>query len=333
MARLDSSRRLLFGLLFLIITLAAGTLGFTFLEGWTPFDALYATVLIVATLGFGPLHPLSPGGKVLTLVLIVAGVGVLFSLLVSLAEGVLENIAGTREKRRMKRRIDELTRHVIVCGYGRVGQEVVRELLRDSHPLLVIEPDEAQLRSLVEMDIPFIRGDASRDDVLREAGIERARGVVVCTSSDAINVFVTLSARALNPHVFIAARALNENDEAKLLLAGANRAITPTSLGGRRLANLILRPTVMDLIEVLVHSGELEMWLEEIVIDDRAELENRSIADVRLADGVGVTILAVKRANGKLIAKPPPTMRLHAGDVVVALGTREELNRLEELSE
>lgn len=325
----DPRRRVSLALGALAVTLGVGTLGLAVLERWQPLDALYATVLIIATLGFGAHQPVTAAGKVLTIALIVGGVGTLFSFLIALAEGTLDAFAGRRKERRVKQALAELRDHVIVCGYGRVGQEVVREVERCGTPLVVIEPDHAHTADLLARDIPVLHGDASQDDVLREAGIERARGVVVCTSSDAINVFVTLSARSLNEHVQIVARAIHQDDEPKLLRAGANRAITPATLGGTRLANLLLRPAVIDLMELLVRSGDESLWLEEIEVEPESELVGMRLEELHPGGEGSVTILALKRPGGTLLPTPRPAEVLSAGDVLVALGARDDLARLE----
>ncbi len=329
MLTLDPHRRLSIALAALAVTLVVGTLGLALAEGWHVFDALYATVLIIATLGFGAHQPATAAGKILTLVLIAGGVGTLFSFLIALAESSMDAFAGRRRERRVKQMLAELRDHVIVCGYGRVGQEVVREVERHGTPLVVIEPSDEHTADLIAREIPVLHGDASHDDVLRAAGIERARGVVVCTSSDAINVFVTLSARSLNDRVQIVARAIHQDDEHKLLRAGANRAITPASLGGLRLANLLLRPTVIDFMEFLVQSGDESLWLEEIEVEADSELVGMRLADLHPGGDGSVTILALKRRGGTLVPTPRPSEALAAGDVLVALGSRDDLARLE----
>jgi voltage-gated potassium channel len=324
-------RRLRPGLMLLGLTLGAGTAGFSLLENWRPLDALYASVLVISTLGFGTLQPTSPAGKLLTVGLIGGGVGTLYYLLGVMAQGLIENQIGPRALRKLKKQMQELHDHFIVVGLGRVGQEVVRELRREGEPFVVVDDDDERLAPLREEGILAHRGDASRDETLRAVGIERARGLVVCTGSDAVNVFVTLSARSLREDLIIVARAIHEDDEPKLLRAGANRAITPASLGGRRMAGLLLRPTVIELLDVLVTSGGFEMWLEEVQLGPASPVLERSLGQARLREDVGVTVLAIKRKTGELVTNPPAETVLQAGDILVALGTRDSLSRLEAL--
>jgi voltage-gated potassium channel len=324
----SGARRLLAGLLLLAATLTAGTLGFELFEGWTTVDAFYTTVLVVSTLGFSTQHPTTLGAKLLTIGLIGGGVGTLYYVLGVLVQGLIEGQIGTRRLRRQKRQMQELKDHYIVCGYGRVGQEVVRELRREGQALVIVDPDEKRVGFLRDEGLLAHRGDASRDETLRAVGLERARGLVVCTGSDAVNVFVTLSARSLREDLLIVARAIHEDDEPKLLRAGANRAITPASLGGRRMAGLLLRPTVIELLDVLVRNGELEMWLEEAHVSDGSSIRDKSLGQVKLREDVGVTILAVKRKDGEMVTNPPAETMLRAGDILVALGTHSALQRL-----
>lgn len=325
-------RRILPGLVLLGVTLTAGTVGFALLEGWRPVDALYSTVLVISTLGFSSLHPRTGAGKLLTIFLIGGGVGTLYYLLGVMVQGLIETEIGTRRLRRLKRQMQELKDHFIVVGHGRVGQEVVRELRREGQPLVIVDADEARIARVREEGVLAHRGDGSRDDTLRAVGIERARGLVVCTGSDAVNVFVTLSARSLREDLLIVARAIHEDDEPKLLRAGANRTITPASVGGRRIAGLLLRPTVIELLDVLARSGGFEMWLDQVRLEPRSRVLDRSLGQARLREDVGVTVLAIKRTSGEMVTNPPADTILKPGDVLVALGTRDSLKRLEELA-
>jgi voltage-gated potassium channel len=324
--------RLLPGVILLAATISVGTAGYALVEGWPTLDAFYTTLLVISTLGFGALHPDSTAGKLLTIGLIGGGVGTLYYLLGALVQGLVESQIGTRRLRRLRRQMAELKDHFIICGWGRVGQEVARELRREGQPFVVIDPDEARVARLREEGFLAHAGDASRDETLKAVGIERARGLVVCTGSDAVNVFVTLSARSMREDLFIIARAIHEDDEPKLLRAGANRAITPASLGGRRMAGLLLRPTVVDVLDVLVRSGQFQMWLEEARVRSGSTVEGRSLGQVRLREDVGVTVLAIKRDNGEMVTNPPADTVLRSGDTVVALGTHDALKRLDALA-
>lgn len=327
-----SLRRLRIGVLIISITVLIGTVCFMFAEGWTFFEAFYATVLIVATLGFSVDQPTTVLGQIITMLLIMAGVGTLYYLVGIVAELTIEGQLGMRAERRMAHQISRLKNHVIVCGYGRVGQQVVNELQREQCPFVVVEVGEAKVTSLTERGILAYLGDASEDRVLHTVGIERARALIVCSGTDAVNVFITLSARAINEHLFIAARSIREDDEPKLLRAGANRVITPTSLGGRRLVSLVLRPTVVEWLDVLVHTENLELWLEELSLAQLPALHGKTLAQVPLREEYGITVLAIKRGKS-MITVLDPSIRFEPTDIVVALGSRSAFANLRQRDE
>lgn len=317
-----SLRRLRMGMTVIGLTLTMGTISFYFLEDWTLFQSFYVTMLIISTLGFGTLQPTTTAGQMVTVLLIGAGVGTLYYLVGIVAEMTIEGQLGLRQERRMHQHINRLRDHVIVCGYGRVGQQVVVELQRESYPFVVVEPLETKVAALTERGILAYQGDASDDRILHAVGIDRARALIVCSGTDAINVFITLSARAINEKLFIVARSIREDDEPKLLRAGANRVITPASLGGRRLVSLVLRPTVVEWLDVLVHTDNLEWWLEEIPLQQLPTLHGKLLSEVPLRIHYGITVLAVKRQH-MMITALGPDMRFEASDIMVALGSRK----------
>ena len=324
-----SIRRLRVGLGVLNITLVIGTIGFYIFEDWNLFESFYVALLVVATLGFGSLQPATLAGQVLTMVLISAGVGTLYYLVGIIAELAIEGQLGYREERRMQQQISRLHDHVIICGYGRVGQQVILELQREEQPFVIVEPNPAKVRMLVDRGILVYEGDASEDRVLYAVGIDRAKALLVCSGTDAVNVFITLSARAINEKLMIAARAIREEDEPKLLRAGANRVITPASLGGRRLVSLVLRPNVVDWLDVLVHTDNLELWMEELFVRDLPGFHHQALLDLRLRPNYGINILAIKRGT-EMLTMFDPYIKLEPEDVLIALGARSSFNRLRE---
>ncbi len=323
-------RRLRVGIIVLSITLVVGTAGFHVFEHWPIFQSFYVALLVVATLGFGELQPQSFGGQILTLMLISAGVGTLYYLVGIIAELAIEGQLGFRQERRMQQQINRLRDHVIVCGYGRVGQQVVAELQREGQPFVVVEINPERGESLAERGVLVATGDASEDRVLRSVGIEHARSLIVCSGNDAINVFITLSARAINETLFIAARAIREEDEPKLLRAGANRVITPASLGGRRLVSLVLRPTVVEWLDVLVHTDNLELWMEELHVSDLPAFHDQALLELGLRTQYGINIVAIKR-DGVMMTMFEPYIKLQPNDILIALGSRSAFNRLREV--
>ncbi|GAB4216129.1 MAG: potassium channel protein [Roseiflexaceae bacterium] len=314
--------RLGFGLL--IMVLLVGTAGFMLIEGWTPIEALYTSMLIVSTLGFSDIRPTDTPGRVLTMGLIIAGVGTLYYIVGALAQTVIENQLDRGKKRMMEHKVARLKQHFIVCGYGRVGQQTCRQLASEQHAFIVIDNNPERISRVAAQGYLYLVGDASNDTVLREAGVERARALLTAVHSDAANVYITLSARALNAQLFIVARASTDEAEHKLRIAGANRVISPYVLGGRSMAGMALRPALMDFLDVLVHSDDLAMWLEELPIRSDSPLPGLSVGDIQLRERAGLTILALRRADGQMLLNPAPDLVLRGGDTLIVLGARVE---------
>jgi voltage-gated potassium channel len=325
--RLSQRFRIGCGLLALILTV--GTVGFMLLEGWTVIQAFYTSALVVSTLGFAEERPSGIPGRLLTVALIAAGVGTLYYLVGALAQTLIENQFDWGKRRAMEQQIAQLKDHFIVCGFGRVGQQTCRQLAQEDCAFLVVDSDEDRLRRIEDAGYLYVRGDASDDSVLKQAGIERARALLTAVQSDAGNVYITLSARALNPQLFIVARAATAEAEHKLTIAGADRVISPYILGGRSMASHALRPAVMDFLDVLVHSDELELWLEDIAVKPGSALDGARIGTADLRETAGVTILAVRHADGKMMVNPGADVTLRAGDTLIALGKHVDLERLE----
>jgi voltage-gated potassium channel len=324
------SSRLRTGCLLLAFVLLVGTVGFILIEGWTPIQALYTAVLVVSTLGFSDLRPSDSRGQLLTIGLIGAGVGTLYYLVGVLAQTIIEDQLDWRRKRAMEDRVAHLKNHFIVCGFGRVGQQTCRQLSQEGCTFVVIDNEEGRIARIESAGYLYVRGDASDDAVLRRAGIARARALLTAVQTDAANVYITLSARALNPGLFIVARAATVEAEHKLTIAGANRVISPYILGGRSMAGHALRPTVMDFLDVLVHSDDLEMWLEEVKIGPNSVLVGVPLGEAQLRDTVGITVLAVRRADGQMLVNPHGDVVLCPGDTLIALGARGDLERAEQ---
>lgn len=321
-------RMSLFVLVLLTITVG-GTYGYVRIEGWTVMESLYMTVITLSTVGFKEVRPLTPGGQLWTMGLIVAGVGALGYLFKSVGQSVMSgDLADRLRRRRMQERLDALDGHYIICGFGRVGRQVVQDLIEKRRRCVVVDPEPVALAG-VAGEVPYVIGDAADDDVLRRAGIERATGLVVTTGEDPTNLFVTLSAHALNSRLVIVARANDESTEPKLLRAGATHVISPHTLSGRRIATQLLSPTLTDFLDVVLHSGALELWLGECSVRDRSDLHGKTVAEADVRRRTGANILAVRRHDqGTILTNPPAELRFEPGDVLIALGTRDQLGRL-----
>lgn len=331
---LDVLRRFRLAVLLPFLVLAFGTTGYVFFGGYPFLDAVYMTIITVTTVGYGEVHPLTPAARAFTMLLIVSGRLVEVYVLVVFAQAVVvEQIGELLGRRRMERQLAELTHHYIICGFGRMGQEIAEQLQGRRVPFVVVDRHPEICRELREQGILAIAGDASTDRVLAQAGIDRARGLMAVTSEDAVNIFITLSARALNSEVLIVARCANEEDVRKLRLAGANRVISPYVIGGRRIAAAALNPTVIDFLDETIHRGDMEWELEDIPIAATAPFAGRSLRDSQIRAETGCTILAVREAgSGRFHSNPSPDTILRVGDTLIVLGTHDQLVRLEKLA-
>ena len=315
------------------LLLLASVAGFMWIEGYSLLDAVYMTVITLSTVGFGEVHPLSPAGRVFTIVVILLGVGTGAYLFRIVAEYVIAGeLAGTLRQRRIMRTVEKLRDHYLVCGYGRVGQQVITELQSLQLPFVVIDRDRTAIERCEQRGIPFVEGDATDDEVLRRAGIERARGLVAVLDSDADNVFVVLSARSLNPNLMIVARATSEDVERKLIKAGADRVVSPYIMAGYRIASLLVRPHVVGFLDTALHSQDLELWLEEIVVAPTSPLVGQTMAEANIRAQTGANVLAVIRGAEHRVVDWSPELRLEANDILIVLGKPSQLETLAELA-
>jgi voltage-gated potassium channel len=315
------------GLAALVAVLVVGTGGYMAF-GFPLLDALYQTVTTVSTVGFREIHPLSTGGRMFTMALILGGVGtVLYSftlVLEAVVEGQLQEVLG---RRRMDRQIARMAGHVIVCGFGRVGRNLARYVAGAGQDIVVIEQDPVRAAD-AEGSVHVVRGDATSDEVLKEAGIERAGVFVTALNTDADNLFVTLTARSLREDLFIVARARAETSEAKLTQAGADRVVNPQGIGGARMAAFVLQPHVAEFLDVVMHDGSLEFRLEEVALPDGSPLAGKSLREAHIRDSTGALILALRETGGEFTMNPPPETVLCAGQILISIGTEAQLKAL-----
>jgi voltage-gated potassium channel len=314
------------GLLFALIAglLVFGTVGLSLSEGTNVWDSFVWALDIVATVG-SIQAPTDVGGQIVKVVLIVLGVGTLLYALIAVTEFfVAGHLSGLLEDRRTRRMIDSLTDHYLICGYGRVGRQVARDLAAAGAKYVVIDPDPENRERAQAVGVRFLEGLASEDELLRSAGIERARGIVACVDDDAENIVITLSARELAPDIKIIARASAEHSEKKLLRAGADRVISPYKTSGTEMARLALHPNVSGAVELAP-----EYRMEEIEVTSGCPGSGCTIGEIQ----GGATIAALIRPDGNFVAQPPTETMLAEGDVLVAMGTERTMSRLEALFE
>jgi len=320
-------RRLRIALLVLAGIMIVGTIGYLIL-GFPLLDAVYQAVTTLTTVGFREVHPLSSAGKIFTIVLILFGVGTalyaLGVLIQTLVEGDLRGVFG---RKRMDRKIADLHDHVIVCGWGRVGRAIAKEI-GDAAPIVVLDRDAARLADSPHL---WLAGDVTDDAVLLGAGLQRARALVAALDTDAGNLFVTLSARALRPDLFIVSRVRVDESVEKLMRAGADRVVNPQSIGGSRMAAFVLQPHVTEFLDVVMHDRDIEFRLEEVTVPPASSVVGRTLRESHIRDLTGALVLALRDSAGEFVSNPAPEQRIAAGDVLIAIGTSAELVELSRL--
>ena len=328
LATMNPTRRLLWGGVILASIVLVGVVGYKIIEGWSLFDALYMTIITITTVGYSEVHPLSDGGRIFTIFLILGGIGGAFYALLGIVEYVVEGQFGfILGRRRMKTRISDLMNHFIVCGFGKVGGEVASTFKEEGVPFVVIDNNADRLALAERAGYLFIQGDATDDEVLKEAGIERAQGLVAAVGSDADNTYITLSAKGLRPKLFVTARASENETENKLKRAGADRVVSPNIIGGRRLAMLTLRPAIVDFLDIVTSPRWPQVEMANVPVDDKSSLNGQTVKEVRQCSKA--IVIAVNRKNGQLVPNPAESEKIAVGDSLIIMGSREQLSALE----
>jgi voltage-gated potassium channel len=306
--------------------------GFHLLEGWSVLDSLYVTVTTIATVGYGDFHPTSPASRLFTTIFMLFSIGTVGLLFSTVIQGVVQSeVLSTIGARRRVRGMKKLEDHYIICGAGRIGMRIVRELERAREPFVVIEREISLLSGLAERGTHFLVGDATLEETLRDAGVERARALASCLPDDADNVYVVLTARGLNPGMHIVARAVEEQAEPKLLRAGANRVIAPTIIGSQRMVQALLKPAVHDFIDS-VTTDSLDLNFEQIKIAPTSDYVGHKLRFTNIRSELDVVVVAVRRADGEMVFNPSGDARIAAHDLLIAIGRAESLQRLKDLS-
>ncbi|MCK4986799.1 MAG: potassium channel protein, partial [Desulfobacterales bacterium] len=309
---------------------AAGTIGYMMIEGWPFVDALYMTVITISTVGFKEVNQVGEGGRIFTMVLVFSGVG--FTLYVAAAvvqfmvEGRIRIIMG---RRRLNKKIDRLKNHYIVCGYGRIGRVLCRHLKRANIDVAVIERDSGQIPVMDEDGVLYIVGEATDENSLIKAGIERAKAVVAALATDTDNVFLVLTARQLVPELLIMARASQETAKIKLRAAGANYVESPYEMGAVSMAHRIIRPTVTSFLDLAFAHKRKDIQMEEIPVSNASELVNVQLKDSGIRQNYNLIIIAIKKADGNMLFNPSFEAVIAPNDTVIAVGEVDNLQKLE----
>lgn len=327
----DPVRRFQLSLLVLVFLGVYATLGYIIIEKMTVTDAIYMTVITVATVGFGEVVPLSPTGRMFTVTVIILGIGVATTAISNGIGIVISPLMWTSiQRRKMENMINALNDHYIVCGYGRMGRQIALDLTARGEKFVVIESREEMAERLTEARILHVIGDATEDESLIHAGVERAKGLVTVLSTDPGNMMTVLSARELNRKLFIAARVVRPESESKLMRAGADRVINPYQIGGHRMALSLLRPAVHDFLEHIFHFGQdYNVDVGQIRVEPGSRYAEQTVGSCDLRSAYGVNILAVRRPEGDVIITPNPAQELSVGDTLIVIGPQDAIIKLE----
>lgn len=312
---------------------ATGTVGFHFIEGWSWFDSFYMVIITLSTIGYQEVHTLSHAGRVFNIFLITAGVSLVFLMIGSLTQALLEfELVRVFGKRRMEREVANLKDHYIICGAGRVGHSVALELSRKPCPFVIVESDEKSVADLDSKWLVLI-GDAASEKTLRDAGIDRAVGLVAATTTDATNIYIVLTARGLNPRIKIIARASEQRAEKHLKTAGADSVISPYAAAGHRIAQSFLRPHLLDFLDIASdRSGSYQMLIEEIKISPESPLAGTTVGSSGIHHKFGIMILAIRHADGNTRFNPEAPEPIQGNDHLIAMGETPQLAKLETLA-
>ena len=317
----------MFAVALLVSVVVFGTVGYALIERWSVWQAFYVTVLGITTVD---LPPMSRGGQIFTVFLLVAGVGATLYTFTLLATVVVEGGLPKRlQRRREARMLETISDHFIICGYGRIGSIVAEQFRRQRIPHVVVERDADRVQLALEQGALSVEADASREEVLKRVGIERARGLVAVVGTDAENVYTVLSARVMRPDLFIISRAETDDATQKLRRAGADRVISPYQIGGMQIAQTALRPAVVDFVALATSADNLELAMEEITIVQKSPFSNLSIVDANLRQRYGVIVIGIQRHDRRMEFNPEPDTRIEPGDKLVVLGRPDSLKRHE----
>ena len=320
--------RIRYALLALAAALAFGTFGFHLIEGWTLADSLYVTVQTLTTVGYGDMTPRDGRGRLFAVIVMMLGAGGVALAVSTIVQFIVQSeLLLTFGQRRLTRKMSQLHDHFIICGSGRVGSHLVRDILRRNETFVVIEKDQQRAAEFSRRGLNVLVNDATLEETLRDAGVERARGLAACLPDDADNVYVVLTARDLNPHLRIVARAAEEQAEAKLLRAGANHVIAPTIIGGHRMAIALTKPAVSEFMDSIT-ANELGLGFEQVEVNASSHLVGNELRSTRIRSELDVVIVSIRRQGGEVIFNPAAETMIMSGDILIAIGRQESLAKL-----
>jgi voltage-gated potassium channel len=324
--------RIRYAVLALAAAIVFGTIGFHLVEGWTLADSLYVTVQTLTTVGYGDVTPRSGTGRLFAVVVMLLGAGGVALAVSTIVQSVVKwELVSAFGQRRLTRKMSKLRDHYIVCGSGRVGSHLIRDLLSANESFVVIENDQQRAAEFSQRGVNVLVGDATLEESLRDVGVERARGLAACLPNDADNVYVVLTARDLNPKLRIVARAAEEQAEAKLLRAGANHVVAPTIIGGHRMAVALTKPAVSEFMDSIT-ANELGLSFEQVEVDAASALVGQELRSTPIRAELDVVIISIRRQDGEVVFNPAGNATIENGDTLIAIGRAESLTRLNEMA-
>jgi voltage-gated potassium channel len=317
--------------LLIVLVIIVGVFGYHLLEGWNFLDSLYMTVITIFTVGFKEVRDLSPQGRIFTIFIILGGVGSAIFAFTKLTEVVFEG--GVNEfwrRRKMQKNIENLRDHYIICGYGRMGKIVSARLLDEDARFIVIESEESKISDLREQGrILCIEGDAAQEEVLIEAGVKKAKALAALLPADADNLYLVLTARQLNPSIYILSKVIMEEAEKKIIQMGADRVVSPYTLSGLKIAQSLMRPTLVDFMDLIIRRNELSLYMEELVVQKDSRIVDRSLAECDIRRISNIIVVAIKKPLKEIHFNPSPDVKIEPGDILLVLGKKEDVVKFE----
>ncbi len=322
------TKKLKIAFLGLFVIFLIGSLGYHLIEGWSITESLYATAITLSTVGYGDFYPHTEGGRFFTVILIIFGVGTMFYSVVLFAETMVETrFRMLMGRGKLEKMINKMNNHYIICGCGRIGHLICKELTEEKIPFVVIDNNIEVIQKIEDEGFVYYKGDSTQDKTLLATGIKRAKGIVCVLPLDAQNLYIILTAKELNPNIYILSRSEEEESEHRLLRAGADRVMSPYILGGMRMAMAILRPAMLDFIEITTRRQSLELKMEEVAVCDGSPIAGKSLEESEIRHSYGLIIVAVKKDSGKMIFNPIAAYVIESGDKLIAMGEDENMMR------
>lgn len=325
--RMILNRELIVANLFLAMVVVSGTFGYTVIEGWSLMDSLYMTFITLTTIGFREVHEMSAGGRLFTIIIGLTGIGSVAFIATRTAQVLLNT--NTFRYRKMMRSIDTTTDHYVLAGFGRIGQRIAKDLARNRVPFVIIEREAVHNAEMERAGYLHLTGDAETEEVLEAAGIKRARGLILTLPEDRANVFATLVAREINPDLFILVRTDTQANQRKLIRAGADKVVAPYEIGADRMAQVLLRPTVEQLMERIMQSDALAYSMDEVVVENASELAGLTLQEAQFRSRFDAIVVAVKDgATNQMTFNPGPETTIHGGDTLIVMGSTAMISQL-----